>query len=181
MFCEDVECILDLGVGILFKNAEEIAVHTLNKVPKDTLILVCDTQKALLISNSGSPIHPKLGIEKHFEADEKSDAERNNERAGRRYDGGGTGGSFRARSAMEATDPQTEKSEQFAAQIVAQLSSFLSDRRFGQLVVVAPPAFLGVLRNTFDDRLHNMISAEVPKTLTDMPIGEIQKTLVEEW
>lgn len=153
----------------------------LNKFPKNTLILVCDTRKALFISNSGSPIHPKLGIEKHFEPTETADVVSSNDRAGRRYDGGGTGGSFRARSAMEANDPNADKAEEFASRIVSELVTFLSEQRFSQFLVAASPAFLGVLRDKFDVHLRKMISAEVPKNLTDMPVDEIQRALFEEW
>lgn len=153
----------------------------LNKLPKHILVLVCDTQKALYMSNSGTPIHPKLGVEKRVELKEKSEAAPRNDRAGRRYDGGGTSGSFRARSAMEASDPNAEKTEEFASQIVAELAVFLRDKRFNEFMVVASPTFLGVLRDKIDDHLRSMIAAEIPKNLTDMPVDEIQKALFGQW
>ena len=156
-------------------------MSALNKVPKDILILACDSRKALLISNSGSPIHPKLHVERHFVSEEKSDGASGDHRAGRRYDGGGTGGSFRARSAMESKGPDMDRAAHFASQIVAELSAYQKNSRVSQLVVVAPPAFLGLLRGKFTNQLKSMILSEIPKSVTDMPIEDIQKTLVDEW
>lgn len=153
----------------------------LKKVPKDTLILACDARKALLISNSGSPIHPKLHVEKHFEAEEKSEEVSGDGRTGRRYDGGGTGGSFRARSAMEVKDPDIDRAAGFASQILAELSAYQHASRISQLVVVAPPAFLGLLRGKFDNQLKSMILSDIPKNVVDMPIEELQRTLIDEW
>lgn len=153
----------------------------LNKVPKDTLILVCDAQKALIVGNSGTPVHPELVIEKTIEFDEDEFASAREDRSGRRFDGGGTGGSFRARSAMETSDQHAEVSAKVAVQIVAELANYIKDRRTGQIVVVAPPAFLGLLRTKYTDSLNNKILDEVPKNLTEMPVKEIQKALVEKW
>lgn len=156
-------------------------MSALNKVPKDTLILVCDTRKALLITNSGTPINPKLHVEKHFESEETDDGATGDNSAGRRYDGGGTGGSFRARSAMEVKDPEIGKAENFATQIVILLSAYLENNRFRQLVVVAPPAFLGVLRGKYSNQIKSIILSEISKDLVNQPIEQIQKTLIDGW
>ena len=153
----------------------------LNKVPNDAVILVCDARKALLISNAGSPVHPRLQIDTHFEAEENTYADAGGERSGRRYDGGGTGAAFRARSAMEASDPDAESAAQFASQVLAELTSYKEKKRISQVLVVAPPPFLGLLRTKFSSQLKSTIMGEVPKNLTDMPIEGIQKTLIEEW
>lgn len=134
-----------------------------------------------MISNSGTPIKPSLIVEKHFEAEEAGDGAVKDNPAGSRYDGGGTGGSFRARSAMEVKDPEIGKSENFAAQIVAKVSVYLENSSFGQLVVVAPPAFLGVLRGKYNNQVKSMILCEISKDVVGKPIDEIQDTLIDGW
>lgn len=156
-------------------------MSALNKVPKDALILACDSRKALLITNTGTPIHPKLLVEQHFETEGASGGATGDNPSGSRYDGGGTGGSFRARSAMEAKDPEIGKVENFATDIIVKLSSYLENNRVRQLVVVAPPAFLGVLRIKYNNQIKSMILCEVAKDVVHKPIDEIQATLIDGW
>ncbi|MCC6982095.1 MAG: host attachment protein, partial [Bauldia sp.] len=50
---------------------------------------------------------------------------------------------------------------------------------FENLVVVAPPRILGVLREAFHPEVRNRILAEVDKTLTQHPVPEIERILTE--
>ncbi len=153
----------------------------LNKVPKDLLILVCDARKALFMTNAGSPARPELAIKEHFEAAGGAERTTGNDRRGKRYDGGGTGGSFRARSAMEASDSDHERAAEFASEIVEKATDFRRKNSVGQILVVAPPAFLGVLRAKVSGEMESLIVSEIPKQLTDLPVAEIQEALVETW
>lgn len=156
-------------------------VASLNKVPKDLLILVCDSHKALLITNAGPPARPELEIEDHFEAAGNTERPKGNDPSGKRYDGGGTGGSFRARSSMETSDTDQERASEFASEIIEKITKFRRKKTVGQILVAAPPAFLGVLRAKLTHELESLIVTEIPKHFTDMTIGEIQKALVETW
>lgn len=156
-------------------------VAALNKVPNDLLILVCDARKALLMTNAGSPARPQLHIEEHIEAPEGAERVAGNDRRGKRYDGGGTGGSFRARSSMETSDTDHERAAEFASEIVEKVTAFRREKPIGQILLVAPPAFLGVLRAKVTDEIESLIVSEIPKHFTDLPVAEIQKSLVETW
>lgn len=153
----------------------------LTRVPKDLVILVCDSRKALILKNDGSEIRPKLEITEHFEPDGAPSGIQDSDRSGRRADGGSANASYQARSAMEAADPGKAQAAAFAAQIVERLVKHHSKVGIGQLVLVAPPTFLGFLRDKMSDELRQLITSEVSKHLTEMPVEDIEKILVSPW
>lgn len=152
---------------------------TLSKVPKDLVILVCDSRKALLLRNAGGAARPELEITEHIEDEAVPADNMDTDRAGRRYDAGGIGGSFRARSAMEANDYEKARAEDFASRLVDTLSDRHRQKPIARLLIAAPPIFLGILRGRMSDELRRLTVTEVPKRLTELPVGEIQKALVD--
>ncbi|GMW05597.1 MAG: host attachment protein [Gammaproteobacteria bacterium] len=80
---------------------------------------------------------------------------------GRIHDRFGPGGhSVNAGEQMRA-----EERQRFAREITALLAEAQRQKKFGGLVVMAAPAFLGVLRESFSKPLAAAIIAEVPKDL----------------
>jgi protein required for attachment to host cells len=84
------------------------------------------------------------------------------DRPGRTFDSAGAG-----RHAMEPSlDPHKEEAGRFAREIADQLETSYKNHAFKQLCVIAPPAFLGLLRKEIDKPLREAVTGELNKDLT---------------
>ena len=70
-----------------------------------------------------------------------------------------------------------QMAEEFANQIVDHLSRANQEQRFDDLVLVAPPLFLGVLRKALPGSLTSLVTREINKEYTKMTSEEIQERL----
>lgn len=78
------------------------------------------------------------------------------------------------RSAMEPpNDPHDLAKARFMKQISDSLESAARDRRFSQLVIMAPPQMLGVLRQELSDTVRRTIATEIDKDLTKADPAQI--------
>jgi protein required for attachment to host cells len=72
-----------------------------------------------------------------------------------------------ARSAVEEEGgPKDHQATVFARELAGMLSDAAGEGKFEHLVLCAPPAFMGELREKLDDGVRQRISAEVTKDLT---------------
>jgi len=84
------------------------------------------------------------------------------DRPGRAFDSGGQG-----RHALEPSTPPGEvETERFAQWIAKTLDQARTERRFEMLGLVAPPAFLGLLRKGLSDETARQVVLEIDKDLT---------------
>jgi len=65
------------------------------------------------------------------------------------------------------TDPQDVEAEKFTLELADYLRQGRVDNEYNELVVVAPPAFLGRLRNAIDSPTAGTIRAEIAKNYTN--------------
>ena len=135
-----------------------------------TWILVADAGHARIFEASGSADEP-LGAERHsMSAELPPSREIASDRPGRSFDSAGEG-----RHAMEPpTDPKRHAKESFARDVVHALDDARKHGDFEELVVAAPPAFLGDLRSFMPDPLKACISREINKDFTNLPDPELQ-------
>ncbi|MCX5519353.1 host attachment family protein [Kaistia defluvii] len=139
----------------------------------NALILVGDGRKALFLRNRGTPQALDLVVEHILDsADNPSTREQGTDRPGRVMQSVGS-----ARSSVEQTDWHTLEEEKFAAIIAEALYRAALANGFTELVIVAPPKTLGMLRQSFHKQVNDRIHGEVPKTLTSTPVDEIQRLL----
>lgn len=97
------------------------------------------------------------------------------DRPGRTFDSVGAG-----RHAKENTaDPHRELKRTFAGTVVHQLRRAMLARRFDRLILVAPPSFLGDLREELPKDLRNKVAGEVNSDLTNMPEQELHAHLAD--
>jgi protein required for attachment to host cells len=83
-----------------------------------------------------------------------------------------------SRHAIDArTPPRMKAAAQFAEVLKAALERGHADLRFRNLVLIAPPRFLGVLNGTLGARLCEMVVLRVSKNLTRRPANEIGEAL----
>lgn len=80
----------------------------------------------------------------------------------------------KSRHAIEPhTGPQEKASAAFARRLDAVLERGRIDHRYANLVLIAPPQFLGALHEALGDQVRNCVVAEVPKDLTNANAQEI--------
>ncbi|APE43978.1 Host attachment protein [Sulfitobacter alexandrii] len=84
------------------------------------------------------------------------------------------------RSAVQDTDWHQLAKERFASDLADILYRRAHRGEFDRLVVVAPPQILGELRSEVHKEVADKIVAEIPKTLTNHPIDEIEKLVAGE-
>lgn len=69
--------------------------------------------------------------------------------------------------------------EVFAKNIVAELERMLQNNTGTQLFLIAPPKFLGILRNKLVPSLQKHIAGEIAKDVTDIPAADVSRYLKE--
>jgi protein required for attachment to host cells len=77
-------------------------------------------------------------------------------------------------------DFKHQTAESFAKELVDCLEKARQENQFDQLVLVAAPLFLGVLRKTLTPSLSQMVTLELDKDYTKLKSEEIRKHLPEE-
>jgi protein required for attachment to host cells len=140
------------------------------RLPHNSYVVVADGEKMLLFRNEGDAEFPQLVVERNREQEVPADRELKTDQAGRTQDMGG-------RSADEETDFHQLEKDRFAHETAELLKRLALRNGFEQLVVVAPPKTLGELRKHYHKEVEKRLAAEIPKDLTNMPVGDIEKVL----
>jgi protein required for attachment to host cells len=79
-----------------------------------------------------------------------------------------------ARQAMEpATHPKDQAAEVFAREVVALLESGHNSGTFDELVLIAAPHFLGLLRQGLSDQARRLVVKEIANDLVRHSVKEI--------
>jgi len=145
-------------------------------IATDTLILIADGEKALFLRNEGDEKYLNLNVEQKKKQDNPPTRDQAANRRGRMSDGNGTG----HRSAVDDTDWHELAKDRFAAELADILYKRAHKGEFDRIVLVAPPKTLGELRDQLHQEVSDKVVAEVPKTLTNHPLDEIEKLLKAE-
>jgi protein required for attachment to host cells len=89
------------------------------------------------------------------------DRELVSDRQGRTFDSSGQG-----RHAKEpATTPKEQRAIEFARQVAERIENGRSTEEFQHLILIAAPAFLGLLRKNLKDPTHQRIKREIQKNI----------------
>jgi protein required for attachment to host cells len=138
-----------------------------------TWVVVADGEKALIMHNKGDALYPDLEVIREIEEENPPTREQGSDRPGRFNDGPSP-----HKSAVADTDWHRVAKERFADEIAAKLYRFVHRGDFTELVLVAPPLVLGEMRKKLHKEVSDAVIAEVPKTLTNHPLPEIEKILL---
>jgi len=84
---------------------------------------------------------------------------------------GRTGGPASDREAQGAVEHSVRT---FAREVGRYLDRARLDHRFDQLVLVAPPKFLGALRKELDKEVEKLVADELPKDLAGLTARELE-------
>jgi protein required for attachment to host cells len=85
---------------------------------------------------------------------------------------GRTGGPASDREAQGAVEHSVRT---FAREVGRYLDRARLDHRFDQLVLVAPPKFLGALRKELDKEVEKLVADELPKELAGLTARELER------
>ena len=78
----------------------------------------------------------------------------------------------------QRTDPKQNESDKFACQISNYLEDAHNTNKFNQLLLIAEPSFLGLLRKNFSQPIRKLVALELDKNITIHSIGDIRRYLV---
>jgi protein required for attachment to host cells len=136
-------------------------------------IVIADGEKALFLQNKGDGLYPDLEVIREIEEENPPTRDQGSDRPGRFNDGPSP-----HKSAVADTDWHRVAKERFADEIAAKLYKAAHRGDFDQIVLVAPPLVLGEMRKKLHKEVADMVVAEVPKTLTNHPMPEIERILL---
>ena len=147
----------------------------MTRLKNNTWVLVADGEKALFLCNKTDGEDPFLEVFREEEQDNPPTGEQAANRPGRFNDGPSV-----HRSAVQDTDWHQLAKDRFAKEMAEILYRQAHKGRFEEIVLVADPSTLGELRDELHKEVSDKVIGEVPKTLTNHPIDEIEKILASE-
>ena len=142
------------------------------KIHSGDWVVVCDGAKALILENAGDAISPNLKTKQVYEQPDPKTSEQGTDAPGRSInsvDG--------RRSAMEQTDWHAQAEERFLMELAKRLDTAVMSGATKSIILIAPPAALGVLRQCYSNGLRSAVKAEIDKDYVKMPIDRIEKYL----
>ena len=139
-----------------------------------TWILVANTTTALLWKSRGTG--QDLELERRLEHPEGrlKNLDIVSDVGGRSATPGGRGSRPTTEWGLSPREVETEK---FAREIVRELSSGLSSKKFDRLLLAAPPDFMGKIREALDTRLQEKIAATVVRDYTALSPKDLREKL----
>jgi protein required for attachment to host cells len=137
-----------------------------------TWILVANASQARLYANTG----PKKGLVLikellHPESREKA-ADLVSDRPGQMHSPGAG-----HRASQPRTDPKTNEARHFAQQLARELNQGRSRNQLERIILVAPPAFMGLLNEKLDAPTANLVSDRFEKDYTKSNEKQLAKHL----
>lgn len=126
-----------------------------------TWILVANASQAKLYANTG----PKKGLTiikdlKHPESREKA-ADLVSDRPGQLHSPGSG-----HRASQPKTDPKTNEARHFAQELARELNHGRASGQIERVILVAPPAFMGLINEKLDGPTANIVSDRFEKDYT---------------
>lgn len=139
---------------------------------KSTWIVVADNTCARIFT-ADTPASALAEIESlaHLEG-RLHDRDMTTDLSGRMKTPNGVGHAFEP-----ATTPKKHEADEFASRLAKHLEAARSTNRFEQLLIVAEPSFLGLLRNRLPDQARKAVCFELDKNITGQSPEEIRKHL----
>lgn len=131
-------------------------------------ILVADSARARILSAADPRMISEVADYAHPQS-RQHDQDLTSDQPGRSFDSAGQG-----RHAMEPPQSAHEaEAEAFAAELAQALEQGRTAQRFQRLVLIAPPAFLGRIRDHLSKPAAQMVAAQVDKNLVHLSPEEL--------
>ena len=143
-------------------------------LPNQTLVLVADGRKMLFLRNHGDQNQIDLRTEAHDEREDRKDGDIETDAPGAI----GQSAGYSGRVAYEETDFHQQEEDLWVRDAAEQLKKRALSNDFEDLVIVAPPKALGVLRKDLHKEVERRILFTCNKEMTDRPIPDIEQLLI---
>lgn len=144
-------------------------------LPHDTLVLVTDGRKMLLLRNQGDAGQIGLCTEQHDCRKDRKDRDIKSDAPGLTAQSAGYG-----RPAYDEPDYHQLEEDRWAARTATIINERALANAFDGLVVIAPPRTMGVLRKQWHQEVEKRILTEIAKEMVDRPLSEIEALLAGE-
>jgi protein required for attachment to host cells len=147
-------------------------IATEGRIMKLTWILVADTTRARIFT-ADTPSSPLEEIEDLSHSKSRlHDREITSDLPGKIKSVGGGGHAYE-----QPTDPKKYETEAFAHTIAQYLEDAHNANRFEQLLIVAGPTFLGLLRSNLSEQIKRLVRFELDKEITTLSAADIRQHL----
>ncbi len=141
----------------------------------NALVLVTDGRKTLFFRNHGDENQIDLRTEAFDEREDLSDGEMKTDAAGSSKQSFGFG-----RPALGETDFHQLEEDRWAQAAAERVNERVLRNNFDQLVIVAPPKTLGLIRKKLHKEAERRLVREIPKEMTRRPIPDIEALIIGE-
>lgn len=141
------------------------------QVPHDTLVVVADGRKLLVLRNEGDAQIPNLQVEQKKLHPNPKDSDQKTDASGQ--------ASSTVQGTMGENDFHQLEEDRFAAETAAMLNKRALANEFERLIIVAPPKTLGELRKHYHQAVSDRLAGELAKDLTDHPVPQIEQALLK--
>lgn len=143
------------------------------KLKTGTMVMVADGSRMLLLCNEGDASNPELKVIEHRAFENPANREI-------LADAPGVGSSAISpgHDTYDKGDPHQQNEDRFAADAAKVLATAAKSTR-GELIVVAPPNTLGVMRRHYDRTVKERLLAEIDKDFTKHPVERITRLIAD--
>ena len=139
---------------------------------KSTYILVADNVRARIFT-AETPSSPLEEIEALAHTEGRlHDRDITSDFPGKIKSEGSVGHAFE-----QPTDPKKHEADNFAHRIAHYLEEAHNEKKFEQLLIIAEPSFLGLLRNHLSEQIKKQVCFELDKNITTHSLDDIRKHL----
>ncbi len=136
-----------------------------------TWVLIANGARGRLLSAEGHGKALRVIELREFAASHEPNRDLGRDRPARVFESHGA-----TRHAIEPkSDAHRELKRDFAAEIAEALDTSLLQKKFGRLVIAAPPVTLGDLRKALSEAVRLKIVAEIAMDLTKVPNSEVPR------
>lgn len=142
-------------------------------LPNNALVLVTDGRKTLFFRNHGDENQIDLRTEDFEERADAPNRELKSDAAGSSKQSFGYG-----RPALGETDFHQQEEDRWAHSAADAVNERVLKNGFDQLVIIAPPRTLGVIRKKLHKEAERRLVCEIPKEMTGRPIPDIEALIV---
>jgi|SRR6185312_7102155 len=142
-----------------------------------TWVIIADSSKARVFAaykakllNSSPDVHDLIPVsEHHHHNSRKKDSQLTTDKLG----------DFGKGTFVEATDPKQHEAELFSHQLAQILLKGHNQHRYRDIILVAPPTFMGLLNKNLTHEIDKLVSLRIEKDYTQAPSKELVTHIVE--
>jgi len=138
-------------------------------------VLVCDGSKALFYVNVGDAQAISLQVAEILVEDHASTRDLGTDKPGRNFDSASS-----SRSAVHQTDWHDLAEAAFLRRVAQTLDASVNAGEVKEVIIVAPPRTLGMLRGHLSDVVRRVLKAEIARDLVKTPTPKLEAFLQAE-